>query len=133
MNFNDSTVLVNVQERKNGKCDRRLTVHRSVHFRISLIEVGLFANSNYCCIWYITISVKVNPLLCFKDEIFILFRIILPFLINTGCMWSICGIHDQGWKERDIFGKIRYMNYDGCKRKFDVAAFERKYKSKSLQ
>lgn len=78
-------------------------------------------------------KVKVNPLLCFKDEIFILFRIILPFLINTGCMWSICGIHDQGWKERDIFGKIRYMNYDGCKRKFDVAAFERKYKSKSLQ
>lgn len=78
-------------------------------------------------------KVKVNPLLSFKDEIFILFRIILPFLINTGCMWSICGIHDQGWKERDIFGKIRYMNYDGCKRKFDVAAFERKYKSKSLQ
>lgn len=78
-------------------------------------------------------KVKVNPLLCFNDEIFILFRIILPFLINTGCMWSICGIHDQGWKERDIFGKIRYMNYDGCKRKFDVAAFERKYKSKSLQ
>lgn len=51
----------------------------------------------------------------------------------VGCMWSICGIHDQGWKERDIFGKIRYMNYAGCKRKFDVAAFERKYKSKSIQ
>lgn len=26
-----------------------------------------------------------------------------------------------------MFGKIRYMNYNGCKRKFDVAAFERKY------
>ncbi|XP_048746495.2 deoxyribodipyrimidine photo-lyase-like [Ostrea edulis] len=51
----------------------------------------------------------------------------------VGCMWSICGIHDQGWKEREIFGKIRYMNYNGCKRKFDVAAFERKFKSKSLQ
>ena len=23
-------------------------------------------------------------------------------------------------KERDVFGKIRYMNYDGCKRKFDA-------------
>ncbi|XP_044525951.1 deoxyribodipyrimidine photo-lyase [Gracilinanus agilis] len=45
----------------------------------------------------------------------------------VGCMWSICGIHDQGWAEREIFGKIRYMNYAGCKRKFDVAEFERKY------
>lgn len=46
-----------------------------------------------------------------------------------GCMWSIVGIHDQGWRERPVFGKIRYMNYDGCKRKFDVKAFERKYSS----
>merc|ERR1719463_766145 len=38
----------------------------------------------------------------------------------VGCMWSICGTHDQGWKERPVFGKIRFMNYDGCKRKFDV-------------
>merc|ERR1719261_1778641 len=36
----------------------------------------------------------------------------------VGCMWSICGIHDQGWRERSVFGKIRYMNYAGCKRKF---------------
>nr|XP_040026520.1 CPD photolyase isoform X2 [Gasterosteus aculeatus aculeatus] len=49
----------------------------------------------------------------------------------VGCMWSICGIHDQGWKEREVFGKIRYMNYKGCLRKFDVAAFERKYRPKS--
>ena len=42
-------------------------------------------------------------------------------------MWSICGVHDQGWQERPVFGKIRYMNYNGCKRKFDVAMFERKY------
>ncbi|XP_046842987.1 deoxyribodipyrimidine photo-lyase-like isoform X2 [Xenia sp. Carnegie-2017] len=46
----------------------------------------------------------------------------------VGCMWSVCGVHDQGWKEREIFGKIRYMNYEGCKRKFDVEAFEAKYK-----
>jgi len=42
-------------------------------------------------------------------------------------MWSVCGIHDQGWGERPVFGKIRYMNYNGCKRKFDVAEFVRKY------
>ena len=38
----------------------------------------------------------------------------------VGCMWSICGIHDMGWTERPIFGKIRFMNYNGCKRKFDI-------------
>jgi deoxyribodipyrimidine photo-lyase len=45
----------------------------------------------------------------------------------VGCMWSIGGVHDQGWMERSIFGKIRYMNYAGCKRKFDVAKFVQKY------
>ncbi|XP_033838200.2 CPD photolyase [Periophthalmus magnuspinnatus] len=50
----------------------------------------------------------------------------------VGCMWSICGIHDQGWAERPIFGKIRYMNYKGCQRKFDVARFEKKYCPKDL-
>lgn len=29
----------------------------------------------------------------------------------------------QGWKERPVFGKIRYMNYAGCKRKFDIAEY----------
>ncbi|DBA93622.1 hypothetical protein WJX82_009822 [Trebouxia sp. C0006] len=41
----------------------------------------------------------------------------------VGCMWSICGVHDMGWKERPIFGKIRYMNYNGCKRKFKVQKY----------
>lgn len=45
-------------------------------------------------------------------------------------MWSIGGIHDMGWKERPIFGKIRYMNYAGCRRKFDVAAFVARYGGK---
>ena len=42
-------------------------------------------------------------------------------------MWSICGIHDRAWTERAVFGKVRYMNYNGCERKFDVASFEEKY------
>ena len=46
----------------------------------------------------------------------------------VGCMWSICGIHDQGWRERPIFGKIRYMNYEGCKRKFDILKYISKHK-----
>ena len=47
----------------------------------------------------------------------------------VGCMWSICGIHDQGWREREVFGKIRFMNYNGCKRKFDIDAYIEKYSS----
>ncbi|XP_061695305.1 CPD photolyase isoform X3 [Syngnathoides biaculeatus] len=50
----------------------------------------------------------------------------------VGCMWSICGIHDQGWAERAVFGKIRYMNYKGCLRKFDVPKFEKKYCPKGI-
>lgn len=45
----------------------------------------------------------------------------------VGCMWSIAGVHDQGWAERKVFGKIRYMNYAGCKRKFDIAGFVARY------
>jgi len=45
----------------------------------------------------------------------------------VGCMWSICGVHDQGWAERSVFGKIRFMNYAGCKRKLDVNNFVSRY------
>lgn len=38
----------------------------------------------------------------------------------TGIAWSIGGVHDRAWPSKAIFGKIRYMNYNGCKRKFKV-------------
>lgn len=38
----------------------------------------------------------------------------------VGVAWSIGGVHDRAWKERPVYGKIRYMNKNGCKRKFDV-------------
>lgn len=38
----------------------------------------------------------------------------------AGIAWSIGGVHDRAWKERPIFGKVRYMSYNGSKRKFDV-------------
>lgn len=45
----------------------------------------------------------------------------------TGCAWSIGGVHDRPWFERPIFGEIRYMNYSGCKRKFDVNKYIQTY------
>jgi deoxyribodipyrimidine photo-lyase len=41
----------------------------------------------------------------------------------TGVAWSIGGVHDRAWKERSVFGKIRYMSQAGCRRKFDVDAY----------
>jgi deoxyribodipyrimidine photo-lyase len=41
----------------------------------------------------------------------------------AGIAWSIGGVHDRAWKERPIFGKIRYMNENGCRRKFAVPEY----------
>ena len=49
----------------------------------------------------------------------------------VGCAWSIMGTHDMGWAERAVFGKIRYMNYNGCKRKFDVAKYAAAWSGKA--
>lgn len=45
----------------------------------------------------------------------------------VGVMWSICGIHDQGWKERAIFGKIRFMVDYSLKKKYDMTTYCARY------
>eukprot|EP00913_Durusdinium_trenchii_P026474 g24840.t1 len=40
----------------------------------------------------------------------------------VGCMWSICGVHDMGWKERPVFGKIQEQEHD-----FDEFAGEKQH------
>jgi len=45
----------------------------------------------------------------------------------VGVAWSMGGVHDRAWQERKIFGKIRYMSYNGCKRKFDIEKYIKKY------
>ena len=37
----------------------------------------------------------------------------------TGVAWCF-GRHDRAWAERPIFGKVRYMNANGLRRKFDI-------------
>jgi deoxyribodipyrimidine photo-lyase len=41
----------------------------------------------------------------------------------AGIAWSIGGVHDRAWFERPVFGKIRYMSYNGCRNKFNVDAY----------
>jgi deoxyribodipyrimidine photo-lyase len=41
----------------------------------------------------------------------------------AGIAWSIGGVHDRAWNERSVFGKIRYMSYNGCKAKIDIKKY----------
>ncbi|XFA98685.1 deoxyribodipyrimidine photolyase [Candidatus Izemoplasma sp. B36] len=43
----------------------------------------------------------------------------------TGVAWCF-GKHDRAWTERDIFGKLRYMNANGLKRKFNIDDYVKK-------
>ena len=40
----------------------------------------------------------------------------------TGVAW-LFGLHDRAWAERDVFGKIRYMNASGLESKFNIGTY----------
>ncbi|MCC7168782.1 MAG: hypothetical protein IT565_14550, partial [Rhodospirillales bacterium] len=42
----------------------------------------------------------------------------------TNILWCF-GLHDRPWQERAIFGSVRYMSYDGMRRKTAVDAYIR--------
>jgi len=42
----------------------------------------------------------------------------------TNILWCF-GLHDRPWAERPIFGQVRYMSYEGMRRKTDVDAYIR--------
>lgn len=41
----------------------------------------------------------------------------------TGIAWCVGGVHDRPWPERPVFGTVRTMTFEGCRRKFDVQAY----------
>ncbi|MBU3193030.1 deoxyribodipyrimidine photo-lyase [Clostridium algidicarnis] len=43
----------------------------------------------------------------------------------TGIAWCF-GKHDRPWRERDVFGTVRYMNDKGLKRKFNMKKYTEK-------
>ena len=47
----------------------------------------------------------------------------------VGILWSIAGLHDRPWFERPVFGKIRYMNEAGLRRKFAVDKYIKRVNS----
>jgi deoxyribodipyrimidine photo-lyase len=46
----------------------------------------------------------------------------------TNVLWCF-GLHDRPWSERDIFGQVRYMSYQGMRRKTNVDAYLREIES----
>lgn len=44
----------------------------------------------------------------------------------AGIAWCF-GKHDRAWQTREVFGKIRYMNANGLKRKFDADLYAYKW------
>jgi len=46
----------------------------------------------------------------------------------TGVAWCF-GKHDRPWKERPVFGTVRYMNTNGLRRKFDADKYVEKIKN----
>ena len=42
----------------------------------------------------------------------------------TNILWCF-GLHDRPWAERPIFGMVRYMSFEGMRRKTDVDAYIR--------
>ena len=42
----------------------------------------------------------------------------------AGIAWCF-GKHDRPWKERSVFGMVRYMNAKGLERKFDMSSYVR--------
>ncbi|HEX8985712.1 MAG TPA: deoxyribodipyrimidine photo-lyase [Bryobacteraceae bacterium] len=44
-------------------------------------------------------------------------------------LWCF-GLHDRPWPERPVFGKVRYMSFDGMRRKTDVDAYIREMEAR---
>ena len=49
----------------------------------------------------------------------------------AGILWSIGGLHDRPWGERSVFGKVRFMSYNGIKSKIDVSRYLERVRSYS--
>jgi deoxyribodipyrimidine photo-lyase len=45
--------------------------------------------------------------------------------LDAGLAWCF-GKPDKAWREREIFGKVRYMNANELRRKFDIEEYVRR-------
>jgi len=41
----------------------------------------------------------------------------------VGVLRTVGGFHDRSWFERSVYGKVRYINADGLRKKYDADAY----------
>ena len=51
----------------------------------------------------------------------------VPYFLQAVCGIYVVYMTRAGERGLSSFGKIRYMNFNGCKRKFDVEGFSRRH------
>lgn len=49
----------------------------------------------------------------------------------VGILWSIGGLHDRPWPERNIYGTVRTMTQEGLRRKFPLDTYIQQYLKKT--
>jgi deoxyribodipyrimidine photo-lyase len=69
--------------------------------------------------WSATPEAGFNTTLYLNNKYFIDGRDPNSFA-NVG--W-VFGLHDRPWQERAVFGKVRYMNANGLRRKCDIEGY----------
>ena len=48
----------------------------------------------------------------------------------VGVMWSIAGVHDRPWFDRNVYGTIRHMSANGIAKKFDTKKYIEQWQPK---
>lgn len=70
---------------------------------------------------------KATPEAAYRDALFLNNKYLLDGRdanSYANISW-LFGLHDRGWPERDVYGKVRIMMPSGLKRKFDIDAYVR--------
>ena len=98
------------------------------YFNAEMKEMGLTGYMhNYMRMYWAKKIIEWSQ--TFKEAYYTIIKLNNKYFIDgrdpnsyTGVAWCF-GKHDRAWTEREIFGKLRYMNESGLKRKFDIEKY----------
>lgn len=72
-------------------------------------------------------SLDGNDPLGFAGKIVLFALFIVTNNVSEGVLWCIGGLHDQGYGERIVYGKVRYMVGSSLIHRFKMEPYLRKY------
>ena len=93
------------------KLKMRTHIHTCICININ-IQVYVYVRTYAHIYMFMYVTILKDTSFLFLWDFSVIMKIPMYFLLVS-----------QGWKERPVFGKIRYMNYNGCKRKFNVDGY----------